>query len=387
MIDDRSPLQAEDEVLSPTARRARLGWSGFLFVLITVLLAVGAVNSQNNLLFWVFGISVAAVVVSGLISGNGMMGLRLIAHPIPDTEVGAFSEVAYTVVSINRLLPVFGLNIGEQSDERLRRSACVLHIRPRGRERAAAQWSPTRRGVHRFERIALESRFPFGFIVKLVEFEAARTALATPPLIDLDDSILDATGSGVSEHRVRRARRGATGEYFGIRAYNAGDPRRLVAWRPSARRGELLVIEHAEPRGRSVWVHVTRPPAAADPVMIERALSIAVSMVRSGSRSRRPVGVWMPWAGIRLTPSTGPQAVRRAAQAMAVVDLSDTLGPDHAPPSRPGDTVIAVALSAPSGRPDAVLHPSDPSGWLAVGARLPLSLEDRGGGGGGAVGG
>jgi len=370
----------------PRHRRATLGWSGFLFVFITVFLAIGAVNSQNNLLFWVFGLAVAAVIVSGIISGNSLMGLRHAAHDIPDTPVGVTRDLPHTLVSRNRLLPAFALNIREL-DTADTRPGCALHIAPRSIARATVPWTPTRRGPTNFDRIIVESRFPFGFIVKTLEYSIPRRALATPPLLELDPRLIAALGEGQTEHRIKRARRNATGAYFGLRPYAPGDPRRLIAWRPSARRSDLLVVEHAEPQGRSVWIHLTpphqyppppqsHPPTGPFDHLAERAIALAASLAQAGSRSGRPVGVWAPWAGVKLAPATGAPAESRAVRALAMIDPDAPPGPDSEPPVRPGDSVITIPMAAaPNGAAsDELLDPARPEDWLAPGAVLPPSL-------------
>jgi uncharacterized protein (DUF58 family) len=373
-------LQPAGDAIRPRHRRATLGWSGFLFVFITVFLAIGAVNSQNNLLFWVFGLAVAAVIVSGIISGNSLMGLRHAAHDIPDTPVGVTRDLSHTLVSRNRLLPVFALNIREL-DAADTRPGCALHIAPRSITRATIPWTPTRRGPIDFDRVLVESRFPFGFIVKSLEYSIPRRALVTPPLLELDPRLISALGEGQTEHRIKRARRNATGAYFGLRPYAPGDPRRLIAWRPSARRSDLLVVEHAEPQGRSFWIHLTAPPPSSlSPgpfdYLAERAIALAASLAQAGSRSGRPVGVWAPWAGVKLSPATGAPAESRAVRALAMIDGAAPFGPDSEPPVRPGDSVITIPLvAANSGvASDELLDPARPEDWLARGAALPPSL-------------
>ncbi len=368
--------QAAGDAIRPRRRGARLGWSGFVFILITVFLAIGAVNSQNNLLFWIFGLSVAAVIVSGIISGNSLMGLRHAGHEIPDTPVGVTRDLMHTLVSRNRVLPVFALNIREL-DAPDTRPGCALHIAPRGIARATVPWTPTRRGPTDFDRVLVESRFPFGFIIKTLEYSAPRRGLATPPVLELSPDLIASLGEGQTEHRIKRARRNATGAYFGLRPYAPGDPRRLIAWRPSARRSDLLVVEHAEPQGRSVWIHLTPPPGAFD-FMAERAVALAASLTVAGSRSGRPVGVWAPWAGLKLVPATGGPAEARAVRALAMIDPAAEPGPDSDPPVRPGDSVITIPMApmpASAGPGDStILDPARPEVWLAPGAILPPSL-------------
>ena len=375
-MTEPAATQESPEDIRPRARRARLGWNGFLFVFITVFLAIGAVNSQNNLLFWVFGVAVAAVIVSGVVSGYSLLGLRMRHTAIPDTPAGSQQEIGYAFVNRNRLLPVFALTIRE-SDAADTRPACLAHVRPGGRARVHGQWLPQRRGRREFDRVIVESRFPFGFIVKSLEFSVPRLALATPATLRLSEGLLNALGDGQTEHRVKRARRGVVGAYFGLRAYSPGVPRRTIAWRPSARRSELLVIEHAEPRGRSIWVHLPRPaPGQSHTVMAERALALAASLVRAGTNAGRAVGVWAPWAGIRLRPATGTLAEQRAARAIALTDPSQPGGPDSSPPAGPGETTIDIPLAPAGGPAPGRLDPSRPQDWLAPDAALPSVLAD-----------
>ncbi|MBO6514819.1 MAG: hypothetical protein JJ974_12725, partial [Phycisphaerales bacterium] len=56
-----------------TSRSSKLTPAGFLFVFVTLFIALGAINGQNNLLFWLFGFSIAALVVSGIITGSALM--------------------------------------------------------------------------------------------------------------------------------------------------------------------------------------------------------------------------------------------------------------------------------------------------------------------------
>jgi uncharacterized protein (DUF58 family) len=251
-----------------------------------------------------------------------------------------------------------------------------MHIEPRGRVEATTAWTPSRRGPVEFDRLRIESRFPFGFIIKVLEFSCPRTALVTPPLLELHPALVSAIGDGQTEHRVKRARRGAVGGYFGLRAYAQGDPRRLIAWKPSARSTELLVVEHAEPEGRSIWVHLPRPPSgrAGGPVA-ETAIALAASLVRAGSQAGRSVGVWAPWAGVRLSPATGRHAEFRAARVLAMMDLSGALGADTMPPVRTGDATITVPMTADFVRTEDTLDPTQPADWLAPGHTLPTCLN------------
>jgi len=381
---------------SPVARRSMLGWPGFLFVGITVFLAVGAINSQNNLLFWVFGVAVAGVIVSGVVSGSGLMGVRLVAHPVRTLEAGVPGEISYTLESTNRRLGVFGLEIREAAVENESKESggtglCdaaggVPYLAPKARERATLRWTPPRRGLLELDRIGVESRFPFGLLVKTLEFSSPRRALVLPCRLELRHGVFDAGRSGMTGGTSKRSRSGAGSEFYSIREYTPGDPRRIIAWRPSARRGDLLVVERTEPRSRSLWVWVTKPdgqPSSEDERCIsERAFSLALALVREGARQHRSVGVWMPWAGVTIAPGSGRAFEHRIGEALALVDLDTPAGgldADAPPPGSSEAEMLLIPLGTPPAEASAhprqlTFDPREPSDWLASGAELPAPL-------------
>lgn len=360
----------------PVARAAALGWSGLVFVAVTVFLAIGAVNSQNNLLFWIFGIAVSGVVVSGLFSGSGLMGVLLHAHPVPSAEADRATQIRYTLTNTNRHMPVFAVVIREAAltaEQPDAPGVSVAHL-PAGQSVAVElAWTPDKRGDRVFDRIVLESRFPFGLLSKTLEFTAPRRTLVRPARVELSQNIARSTRRADMGSTQRRAKRGGGGAFFGLREYSPGDPRRTVAWRPSARRGQLLVVEHAEPRRESVWVWITRPGAAVDPLQTERSIALACSVADA---SPGPVGVWMPWCGVRLRPGEGNLAKRRIADALAMTDPDNPTGPDGPPPIHAGDETIVIGpQSDVSEMPSLRLDPARPEQWLAPGAELPRSLS------------
>lgn len=384
---------ASREVSAPVKRHSSLGWPGFVFVGLTVFLAVGAVNSQNNLLFWVFGVAVAGVIVSGVISGSGLMGVRLTAHPLSNLECGATGSLSYTVISRNRRLPVFALEIHEVASEPdaagafAESAAGLVYLSPRTRERTALRFTPTRRGVLVLDRVRAESRFPFGLLVKSLEFSCPRKALVLPARLDLRVNALSIGSTGGAGVGSRLARTGSGTEFYSIREYTPGDPRRSIAWRPSARRGDLLVIERNEPKSRSVWVWVTAPPEDTQngDTLAERALAVALGLVREGVRRQRAVGLWMPWAGVRIEPAIGRAHERRTAETLATLDLAiSNAGPSAWSPPPGGDAsdVLLVPLGTPP--PEARAHPerltfdpAHPEQWLVPGADLPEALREQ----------
>lgn len=357
----------------PVARNAALGWSGLVFVAVTVFLAIGAVNSQNNLLFWIFGIAVSGVLVSGLISGSGLMGIRLHAHEIGYAESDSLTRVTYTVTNLNRRLPVFGLVIKEKAlANQNATGAFVHHVRAGSSVRVSLDWTPEHRGVFELDRLTAESRFPFGLLTKSLVFSLKRQALVRPASLALDIASLNTDCRSDSGRFSRRVKRGATDAFFGLREYAHGDPRRTVAWKSSARRSQLLVVEHAEPRSSSTWIWIPASVLSSDHLMAERAVAIVSALAQSHTG---PVGVWIPSAGVRIDPQTGPEASRRIRDALAMVDVSQLSQSESAPSIAPGDEMLVIgAVPSFADTIGKSIDPAVPRTWLASGSVLPPSL-------------
>jgi hypothetical protein len=62
-------------------RIVRFNWSGLVYLLMTVFLLLAALNIQNNLLFLAFGVAISGIVLSGLMSGPALMGVRVSRIP------------------------------------------------------------------------------------------------------------------------------------------------------------------------------------------------------------------------------------------------------------------------------------------------------------------
>ena len=69
-------------------RQYHFAFGGVLYVAVTTLLMLGALNSQNNLLFAAMGVSIGGLVVSGILSGWALLGVRVERISVSDASVG-----------------------------------------------------------------------------------------------------------------------------------------------------------------------------------------------------------------------------------------------------------------------------------------------------------
>jgi len=335
---------APDEPRRAPVRRYHLHPPGLVYLLVTIFLAIGAINGQNNLLFACFGLAVAGMLFSGVVSGSMMMGLDVRRRPLDSATVGDTVFLTYDVRNTGRRVPAFALVVDEIGAERsppLARTCCP-HVGARASTRVRAPLAARRRGLLHLRSIRVWSTFPFGLVRKSVTFADAATILVLPANLRLrEGAIRSPTAAGiVGEGSTNR--RGQGEEFYGLREYQHGDPLRAVAWRPSARAGTLVSRVAASPAPRRVWVLLAVDPAAP-PDQGESGVALAASVLRTANAEGTAAGLIVAGTPIVHRPSTGPTALREALTDLALLDLDE--------PRRGG----GAALSPDIPRQDAVI--------------------------------
>ena len=387
-LGDQSPAEDTTSETSLRADRAykresRLTFGGLIYVGVTVFLAIGAVNSQNNLLFWLFGVSIATLIVSGIFSGNALMKTRLRARALKEVYAGQRVHLHYTVNNRSRFFPLFACLITEAADNAERigtfRPASLIHTAPGGIGTHFGTLIPTQRGRVTLREIRLTTRFPFGLLQKTLLFNQPRPLLALPYPLKIKSGLVLPKSSHGEQVRRRTNRGGNSNEFWGLREYRPGDPRKQIAWKQSARRGGLVVVENAQTISSRVWIWIGEPDVA-DPkahILRERGIALAAALLEQGALRTMPIGLWYPERGIRHEPASGRAHIGRALRSLATVDTKHEPLQSIHPPLLARDQIIYVSDrdSAPKTvAPVRVLDTNAPDGWLNDPQSLPASL-------------
>lgn len=328
-------------------RRYRLRFPAYIYMLVTVFIAIGAFNSQNNLLFWAFGLSLSAMVVSGVLSGTMLMGIEIERRALADARAGERLALAYTVRNRNRWVPAFAMRLEEIPPTRVwwsrrtanadpwtshidRPIAFVPHVGPGEAVTARVDVPALRRGRVRLIGVRLISTFPFGLIRKTVEFLVPEEAVITPALILPPDNAADLLGR-TGDAAIASRRQGPGDEFFALREYIPGDSPRSIAWRASARRmhmdlpgpgGGLLVKQNASPAPARLWIVLRLVPSKAAATDNETAISLAVGLASQSLDEGLSVGIAVPRASVTLRPLPGAPHLHTIARELGVLDLS-----------------------------------------------------------------
>jgi len=332
-------------------RRYHLHLPGFIYLALVLTIAVAAVNSQNNLLFWIFGVFFSGLLISGLISGIMMMGLRVKRLDPQRGTVGSPLVVQYALHNRNRFIPVFNVHV-EESDKAgdatwqkvmSMGDAWVMHIGPRETVHGEVTLWPRHRGEARFDRVRVWTTFPFGLIKKSITFSQPQHTYIHPRLYQMQHRVLDTVLLPSLVGLKLSSQPGTGDDYFGMREYRPGDSLRHIAWKRTASRDELISIERSRPSPlrMRVMLNLTKSTDSlkgddmtweAARQLEERAISLAASLIHAATLAGYEVGLAVLGSALSSIPVRGSHLHRnRIMTHFASIDLDQPRIESHVP--------------------------------------------------------
>lgn len=305
--------------------------SALFYAIVTLLLGVGSLHSQNNLLFIAFGVAVGVLLINGSYAQASLSRVRVDRRVPALGEVGRPLVIRYHLTSRSRWIPA-GAVLLEEVRPRLGASpgrvswaegtaAAAATVRRDVPADVACELVPKRRGWLEFDGLDVSSRFPFGAVKKSLRFHQPDRTLVRPAKTMPSEEMFRtvAVGTRTSDHSIPKP--GLGDEYLGLREYAPGDESRRIAWRASARHGRWVVRENATPASSSarLLLRLRRDlPEAAN----EEAVSLAAGTLALASRR-----------GVRLGlchPSGDGRVIHRLAAALDALALLDTASASEA---------------------------------------------------------
>lgn len=294
--------------------------AGIVYVLVTLVIGIAALNTGNNLLYIVVAAMLAAILVSGVVSAWVLRRLELDIR-LPE-HVFAGRPVRGRIVLRNprRRMPSFSVRVVPTRRRRKRRKqwqweattfaypfnrspeeqwlrlpdrklkrvtvipdppgifqgmAYFPYLPPRGELAAELELKFDRRGCYRENRFGLATRFPFAFLTKTRHVVLKREVLVYPRVEPADElfEVLPLV-RGEWESFVR----GRGSDLYRIREYTPEDSARHVDWKATAKSGSLKVREFAREDERKLCIVFENPEAGA---LSERAYERAVELAAS----------------------------------------------------------------------------------------------------------
>jgi uncharacterized protein (DUF58 family) len=292
--------------------------AGMVYIGITVVIGIAAINTGNNLLYIVVAALLSAILVSGIASAVVLRHLTLDVHLPEHVFAGRPMLARMLLRNVSAWLPSFSIRIvpsKRKATQRWRWEPYTLGL-PRNRP-AESQWVrlpdrrlrrvlenpekpllqqtvyfpflaagqelradlemtfPTR-GCYREKDFGLATRFPFAFLMKTRRIALAREVIVYPtvePPREFFEVLPMVTGE------LAAFVRGRGNDLHRIREYLPEDSARHVDWKATARTGALKVREFSREDERKLRIVFDNPlPATLEPVQYERAVHLAASL-------------------------------------------------------------------------------------------------------------
>lgn len=296
--------------------------AGMVYVLVTLVIGIAALNTGNNLLYIVVAAMLAAILVSGMVSAWDLRWLELDIRLPEHVFAGRPVLGRIAVRNSHRMLPSFSVRVvssrkkkkkqtkewkweaatfafpfnrppSEQwlklPDRRLRRvmvippppgifqgMAYFPYLPATAELSADLELRFDQRGRYREDSFGLATRFPFAFLTKTRHVSLGRELLVYPriePTRELFDILPRIRGEWESFVRGRGS------ELYRIREYMPEDSARHVDWKATAKSGSLKVREFAREEERKIAIVFDNPAESLiSDQEYERAVDLTASL-------------------------------------------------------------------------------------------------------------
>jgi uncharacterized protein (DUF58 family) len=289
---------------------------GLAFGVAVLVLLIGSIN-YNLQLGFLLTFLVASMAVVGMHATHSnlvqllLRGVRV--EPVFAGDVAAFEVAVSNPGTLDRFALRFAFNPGSTRSRRKRGGGSAptvsVEVPARGVRTVQVPLPAPARGRLPAPRITVETRFPFGLWRAWAYLTPALEAVVYPKPEE-NAPPLPAPEGGHDE----AAGMAASGDDFaGVRPYQAGDARKLIAWRLAARSDELSVKQFEATGGGDLMLDFDALPSSTG---LEHRLSRLTRWVLDADASRMRYGLRLPDAVIDM--GTGAQHRDRCLTALAV---------------------------------------------------------------------
>jgi len=379
--------------------RYHINLSGTLFVVLTLLVGLAAAQRPNNLVVWGFGVLLAMILVSGVVSAKMVRTLRVTRLETRSASSGMPLVVKYQVENRSRKRSVFALRLRDVLTSRAISNRLVSagatntpvsdgwlsRIAPGESQVCDAVLPAFHRGVVQLERVRVTTGFPFGFIDRRVDFELEQEILVQPTIHPLKNDLIRSVSQGELGGIGVSARPGPGEDFFSLREFKPGDSIRQVFWKRPQANDDLLVVQRSEstpPRVRvildlseessSLRFDESRDFDAHG--LEERAITMAASLCACADREGLEFGLTvLGFDDPPLPLRRGYWHLQRLLAGLAVLDLTKRRAPDTRQTSNASERCAVVVIHPARINPDR--GPSQSWHWSATRIEEFLDLE------------
>jgi uncharacterized protein (DUF58 family) len=310
--------------------RTRMPPEASVYILILVVLCLGALLGHSNMLMLVFGLTAGPFILNGQMTLLILKRLRVTRRLPEHATAGENFSATLCLSNQKRFLSswmVIAEDVVHNAGEQLQPAVLFTRVPPRSQCEAAYEICPARRGLYEFGPVRVMSRFPLGLMERSFELGGVEQLIVYPRIGRLTPRFRQTADSGEAVFNSARLQSGSSDdEFHRLREYRGGDNPRAIHWRTTARRNELMVREyhHNQSCDLLLVLDVWRPDRAR-PVDLERvelAVSFAASICVDQTRSAADSSVELVVSGREVMRASGSAGVRSIGELLRQLALA-----------------------------------------------------------------
>lgn len=269
-------------------RRVRITLAGWFYLGLIFLFGMASINSGNNLLYLILSVMISLLLASFWLSEMVLNDFKL-SRILPESVyAGEEFSIIYELTNQKRFFPLAGLEIIEKIDGKTARTY-FLTVLAGKTEQAFTSLRLDKRGMAKFQELLVSTKFPFGFFEKTKRVNLLDQIIVMPyPAMMKFDPAQPGTQIG----NIHTGKKGQGSELFGFRDYVPGDAPHSIAWKASARSGQILVKENEQDAENSLSIILKislkrpKPDSIEREELIRKAFGLAKVYIEQGFRVR-----------------------------------------------------------------------------------------------------
>jgi uncharacterized protein (DUF58 family) len=276
-------------------------YSGWLLTCLAIFLFIAATNTLSGWLYVMSGGMLALLLVAAVMSYQNLRSLQIRRLPIDPVTVGEPLQISLALMNPTKT-PKGLMQVVDQIPPGLGvvQSQTVELVPAQGREIVHYDYPTQRRGVYRWQNLAVRSAAPLGLFWRRQVWPSRTTAIVYPPILPISRCpLIDDVGRERSLQVLdnRRAQASHEGVTRSLRPYRWGDPMRMIHWSTSARHGDLRVRElEMISSGRELMIALDSA-TPWDAELFEQAVTAATSLYFYAVKQQLNISVWTAGTG------------------------------------------------------------------------------------------
>ena len=299
-----------------------------------VLFLLSDMGRQTGLLLLSF-LLLWLLALSAILPLRNLRGVTVDRVLPPNVYAGERFHATARIGIEGRRSDAFALVLEDGKDGPYERpgSAIALRVGPKDPARVRYEVRIRDRGRRAVESVRISTRFPFGLFEHRVDLAVRSEILVFPRLGLFRADPLPRTRFSRLMTSPDTVREKGQEEFANLREYRPGDNPRLIAWKATARHGELIVKELENDLAKRVMVFLeSRLEVGARNVArlrLERAISFTASLLKLLARRRTFIQLHYLGPGpLTVEAGRGARHLDRIMERLALLSPSATEGVD-----------------------------------------------------------